>query len=54
MTIAWETLFEDDWRRSREAIQGDYDHLARQLGRRGVGLVWGGVMTCVRRLDPAA
>jgi hypothetical protein len=41
MTIAWETLFEDDWRRSREAIQDDYDHLARQHGRRGAGLVWG-------------
>jgi len=38
MTIAWDALIEDDWRRSREAIQDDYDHLARQLGRRGVDI----------------
>lgn len=38
MTIAWDALIEDDWRRSREAVQDDYDHLARQLGRRGVDI----------------
>jgi len=38
MTIAWEALIEDDWRRSREAIQDDYGHLARQFGRRGLDI----------------
>jgi len=36
MTIAWDALIDDDWRRSQEALLDDYDHLARQLGRRGI------------------
>jgi L-rhamnose isomerase/sugar isomerase len=38
MTIDWDALIDDDWRRSREAVEDDYDHLARQLGRRGVDI----------------
>ena len=38
MTIAWDALIEDDWRRSQEALLDDYDHLARQLARRGIDI----------------
>jgi L-rhamnose isomerase/sugar isomerase len=38
MTIAWDALIEDDWRRSHEALLDDYDHLARQLARRGIDI----------------
>jgi L-rhamnose isomerase/sugar isomerase len=38
MTIAWEALIEDDRRRSEAALLDDYDHLGRQLARRGIDI----------------
>jgi L-rhamnose isomerase/sugar isomerase len=38
MAIAWEALIEADRRRSEAALLDDYDHLGRQLARRGVDI----------------
>ena len=38
MAIAWDELIEREWRRSGPALQEDYDHLGRQLKRRGINL----------------
>ena len=38
MTIPWDELIEREWRGSEPALQDDYDHLARQLGRRGIDI----------------
>jgi hypothetical protein len=36
MAIAWEALIEADRRRSEAALLDDYEHLGRQLARRGM------------------
>jgi L-rhamnose isomerase/sugar isomerase len=38
MAIAWEPLVEDDRRRSEAALLEDYEHLGRQLARRGIDI----------------
>jgi len=38
MDIGWEGLLEDERRRDGAALQDDYDHLARQLARRGIDI----------------
>jgi L-rhamnose isomerase / sugar isomerase len=38
MTIDWEALLEDERRRDGAALQDDYDHLTRQLARRGIDI----------------
>ena len=38
MAIAWDELIEREWRRSGPALQEDYDHLGRQLKRRGIDI----------------
>jgi len=38
MVIAWDELIERDWRRAGSALGDDYDHLARQLARRGIDI----------------
>lgn len=38
MTIDWEALLGDERQRDGEAWQDDYDHLARQLARRGIDI----------------
>jgi L-rhamnose isomerase / sugar isomerase len=38
MTIDWQSLLEDEQRRDGAALKDDYDHLARQLGRRGIDI----------------
>ena len=38
MTIAWDEYIERDWRRAGAALGDDYDHLARQLARRGIDI----------------
>ena len=39
MTIAWDEYIERDWRRAGAALGDDYDHLARQLARRGIDYI---------------
>ena len=39
MTIAWDALLEDEWRRHEPALRDDYDHLGRQLARRGIDII---------------
>ena len=39
MAIDWDELIERDWRRAGPALGDDYDHLARQLARRGIDIV---------------
>ena len=36
MGADWDELVEDEWRRGGSALQADYDHLGRQLKRRGI------------------
>jgi L-rhamnose isomerase/sugar isomerase len=38
MAIVWDALIEDDWRRSEAALLDDYEHLGRQLARRGIDI----------------
>lgn len=38
MATNWEALLEDERRREGAALQDDYDHLARQLARRGIDI----------------
>jgi len=38
MAVAWDALVEDDCRRSEAALRDDYDHLGRQLARRGIDI----------------
>jgi L-rhamnose isomerase/sugar isomerase len=35
MTIAWDELIEREWRGAEPALRDDYEHLGRQLARRG-------------------
>jgi len=38
MTIDWDALLEDERRRNAAELDEDYDHLARQLARRGIDI----------------